>query len=136
MTSDRLDLISRPNLGRVGRQWDAVVPNDFPPTIGGVPGNTGGGCQGLFVSRAGYVRFIDRGHLLSMVTGSHHAVDWMDQTMLVEIELNGLPHPVQWLPAVPESIRVYAQDGQYLWAEVIHVLAHDTSATEIFSIRV
>lgn len=136
MTQDRLDLISRPNLGRVGRSWGSVTPNDSPPVLNGPVGNTGAGCFGLYVSMSGYVRFITRGHQFVMVAGGQHDVTWLDPTMPVELELGGVRHPVQWLTSVPESVRVYAQDGAYLYGEVVHVMAHDTTATGIFSLSV
>ena len=136
MTQERLDLISRPNLARVARDWEPVVPNDNAPVMSGLQGNVGAGCFGLFVSREGYVRFISRGQQRSLVAGAHHDVDWLDATTAVELGIGGVMHPVQWLPAIPGSVRVYAQAGDYLYGEVVHVMAHDTTATEIFALLI
>ena len=136
MTPDRLDAISRPNMARVARSWLPVVPDDIPPALNGGPGNVGPGCFGLYVSREGYVRFITRGEQFDLVIGTEHEVMWMAPGYAVELEVNGMRHPVQWLPSVPSSVRVYAQDGAYLYGHIIHVLAHDTTATEMFSLHI
>ena len=136
MTLERLDNISRPNFARVARDWMAVLPNDMPPAIDGGLGNVGAGCFGLYVSFEGYVRFITRGQQLDLIDGDRHEVVWLDANMPVLLEIAGVGHPVQWLPAIASSVRVYAQEGAYLYGEVVHVLAHDTTATGIFSLHV
>ena len=127
MTSDRLDLISRPNLGRVARRWSLVTPNDIPPTLNGPVGNTGVGCFGLYVAMEGWLRVICRADQFTQTTGVHHDVDWLAITTLVELNLGGTAHPVQWLPAIPVSERIWAPTGTYLWGEFVHVLAHDST---------
>lgn len=127
MTSERLDTISRPNYGPTAWDWYSVTPSDSPPANQTEVGNTGSGCIGLYVGMDGFVRFISRGGQFVEVTGTVHNVVWLDPTMPVELELAGVRHPVQWLPSIPASARVWAPGGTYLWGQIVHVLGHDTT---------
>ena len=123
----RLDNFSRPNLGLVARNWTGVTPNDSPPTDQSRAGNTGSGCIGLYVAMEGWVRVIFRANQFSLTAGAHHDIDWLGLGHLVMVSLAGVLHPLQWLPAVPVSERIWATDGTYLWGEMVHVMAHDTT---------
>ena len=127
MTSDRLDTISRPNYGPTAWDWLPVLPNDLPPVDASDVGNTGSGCIGLYIGMDGYVRFLSRAQQFNLISGDHHDVVWLDPLMPVMLELGGVQHPVQWLPSVPPSVRVWAPGGTYLWGQIVHVLAHDST---------
>ena len=127
MTSraDRLDVISRPNMGGVGRAWSLIVPDDVPPATSAVVGNTGEGCFGIYAGSDGWVRFISRSEQFMSVMGQSTNIHWMTSGAMLNI--GGMNHPIQWLPAVTPSVRVWAPAGTYIWAEAVHVLASDTS---------
>ena len=134
----RLDSISRANLAGIGRSWHEVLPNDSPPVDADTLGNVPPGCFALYVGMEGFVRFITRGASLNVSPSAHANVDWVNAGMPsnVSLMLGGSPVNVVWLPAIRESVRVWAPAGTYLWAEVVHVLAHDSSATNIFALAV
>ena len=135
LSGDRLDNFVRPNLGQVSRRWDEIVPDDMPPVVTGEAGNCPPGTVGLYVAREGYVRFITRGAQFGMVAGAHHDVFWLNPTgSEVFLDIGGTQHRVQWLPAVPDSVRVWAADATYLWGQVVHVLAHETTAVGVYAL--
>ena len=125
--ADRLDGISRPNMGRVARAWNPIIPNDSPPRTLSEVGNCGSGCFGLYCGSDGFIRFIDRSAQLHFVAGPSHDVNWLMMGHPVQLNLGGTLHPVQWDPEIEASIRVWAPAGTYIWAECVHVLANETS---------
>lgn len=135
----RLDNITRPNLAGIARSWAAVTPDDSPPIDSEDVGNTGIGCFGLYISREGYVRFITRDQQFNLVSGQNADVYWQNdlaQRFRTNLRLGGVDYPIKWLPTVPDSVRPYFQAGAYLYGEVIHVFAHETTASGIFSLRI
>lgn len=135
---DRLDAIIRPNLSQIALDWKAVVPDDHPPAIDGEEGNTGEGCIGLYCGMSGYVRAITRAHERSMMSGERHPADWLSSVgNRVFWQGAGMQHEVQWLTALPRSVRIYVEGGSYLWGLWTHCLAHDTTVPlgHIWSLR-
>ena len=132
----RFDNISRPNFGGIAHDWALVIPNDNPPVMNGGVGNVGRGCFALYVSDDGYIRFITRGQEQSMSGGQHTDVVWGAMEDAVFLEISPDEHPVQWLPSLASSVRVWAPAGTYLYGEVVHVLAHDTTISTVHALSV
>ena len=131
----RLDQIARPNLAGFANKWAEVVPDDSPPLDGSI-GNTGSGCFGLYVSHAGFIRFISRGDHFGQFIAVENEVAWTPTEVPVRWQMGADDYEVQWLLSNPNSVRPYFTEGAYLWGEVVHVLAHDTTASGIFSLTI
>ena len=127
MTSNagRLDVISRPNLAGVARTWTNLVPDDMPPSSPDQIGNCPPGTFALYAGSAGWVRCIFREELFATAMGQSSNVHWM--MSMAHLNIGGMNHPINWLPAVTPSVRIFLPEGTYLHGEVAHVLAHDST---------
>ena len=137
--ASRLDVISRPNFGGVGRAWTLVTPNDSPPASPALIGNVPLGTFALYSSEDGFIRFITRGQQSGIVGTINTEVFWDDglgNRHPVQSLLGPDAHNVFWLFGLIDSVRVYAPAGTYLYAEVIHVLLHDTTSGTIHALSV
>ena len=61
---------------------------------------------------------------------------WGPSAIPVFLQIGSDVYEVDWLSGLLQSVRPYFQDGAYLYGEVLHVLAHDTTATGIFALTV
>ena len=137
--ANRLDVISRPNFGGIGRSWTLVTPDDSPPASPSILGNVPLGTFALYSSEDGFIRFITRGQQPGVVGVLNSEVYWDDglgNQHPVQSMLGPDAHNVFWLFGLIDSVRVYAPAGTYLYAEVIHVLSRETTSGIIHALSV
>lgn len=138
--AERLDSISNTRLSQIPRSWHLVIPDDSPPTALDQLGNTGEACVGIYCSEEGWVRFVSRGQQLGVRqrVGAFPLV-WNDNAGGVNhglyLELGGMNYELILGLSVPDSVRVWAERGSYIWGELVHIMSHDTTCPTIHALR-